>query len=378
MKRQDYILKAILLSCIIGVAFLISGCVKHKRARMNIRKMQYTINDSMFIVNNYYDQFDTTKVSFYLFLDRNKPQEDDSKHAAEAEKKRKAKLNDPMRFYVDFRGSIDGYHVSAEFHPEDKDENDSWGMSLFHFKSPKNDFVIETVNDWDNWYDAFGDKADTVKFNGERGSVKIDPKAFQGIGKEIEDPDFSPFVFKDVDFDGEKEILFLCGGYNRSYWTVYKVIGKNKVVILDEKPYNNLVYGMGSTTEFDYKNKTIYIREQQGASDFSVAKYIRKRIVTNKLDPMRLLLDVYYGFGADGNEYVNKYDKKGWDLGWRRKIYVVERDSTKKIAIEGVYNLHADRLRLEHVLLYCNNKQVKRLDVSKLICRKNQRKKQKK
>lgn len=295
------------------------------------------IANGMLVVDNYTQVIgdEKEKVEFPLsFIDeRFTPDVNDS---IERAKMRSERLKSPRRFCVDFIGTVDGYHVSAVFHPDEDD--DFYGMASFHFKSSKNDFTIETAYNWWNWYLAFNGSTEILKFNGEKGTVKIDPKALQGQGSEIENPDCSPFILKDVDFDGEKEILFRYGRRHRdfSYWIVYKVVGKNEAAYMCNRPYSR---PLDISTEFDYDNKTILNTE--GGFDFYVeAKYVRKDVVHDKLSPMD---ELYYRHIKEINAYENE------------PLRVANKRHLNQVTIEAVYNLHKGRLYLDNVFLYNKN-----------------------
>jgi len=308
--------------------------------------LQTHIADSVLIVDNYYFE-DEDGGKWDVMFNLTMPHEtsgDYTNDKARAEKRRKDRLNSPKRFCVDFTGTIDGYKVSAVFHPDETDS--SVGMAVYHFKSRKNNFTVENGYYWNNWVAAFKGRAGKVKFNGDKGSVPIDPKALQGEGKRIENISSSPFVMKDMDFDGEKEILFRCFGYNRYYWNVCKVTGKNKAALMNGA-YGNLVYGEGedACTEFDYKHKTIYILESMGCCEFDETKFARKKNVVDKLDSMENLYHIERKL--DRGMSFHRYYKKGVMTRYEKEMY----QDNKIVMIKGIYNPHNHESRLDSVLL---------------------------
>lgn len=347
MKRFNGI-ATIVAYCFIVV--LSSAC--NKRANMYKTSLRTHVADSVLVVDNFYYQdaegnIDSIKFSLSLPHEIDRYSFNDKK---EAEKKRRDRLNNPKCFCVDFIGTIDGYKVSAVFHPDDQD--DTVGMAVYHFKSDKNDFTISDGYYWRAWDTAFKGNIDKLKFDGDKGSVPIAPKALQGKAKRIENVDSSPFVMKDVDFDGEKEILIRVGGYNRYYWNVYKVIGKNKAAYMN---YNNVVYGEGEDayTEFDYKNKTMYICEQMGCCEQDESKFIRKKNVVDKLDPLEELYYTSKGF-TNGMSFC-RYYKKGTMIRYKEEVYPGNQPAT----IEAIYNLRDNVLRLDSVLLFTKGTKLK-------------------
>lgn len=98
-----------------------------------------------------------------------------------------------------------------------------------------------------------------------------------------------PFFFKDVDFDGQKEICLTHSGYNRTYYSVYKIIGGREAAYMSNPPFNQFVYGYDDTkTTFDYEEKTIVISEQMGCCDAYTDTYVMKDQDDDIMNPMIL------------------------------------------------------------------------------------------
>ena len=95
-----------------------------------------------------------------------------------------------------------------------------------------------------------------------------------------------PFCFKDVDFDGEREILISTIGYNRIYYNTYKIVSQTEAVYMSRMP--QFVYGLDeSETTFDYDRKRIWIVEQNGFGEIRNEEYKRRLIVLNPQNPLR-------------------------------------------------------------------------------------------
>ena len=107
-----------------------------------------------------------------------------------------------------------------------------------------------------------------------------------------DEPEFGmifPFFFKDVDFDGQKEICFTHIGYNRTYYSVYKIIGGKEAVFMSNPPFDQFVSGYDdTTTTFDYEEKTIVISEQMGCCDSYIDTYVMKDQIVDCMNPMIL------------------------------------------------------------------------------------------
>ena len=186
---------------------------------------------------------------------------------------------------IEFGGKYMGYQVRAEIHSDD--ENHEVGMARFFFTNSSGTVVIDTPYYWD-W-----EKEIRIRPSSSQGGeapywvAHID-NAVQGGETEIEC--VRPFCFKDVDFDGVREICFSTIGYNRVYYSVFKLISDTHAVRMSEAPFSRIVYGEDNTrTTFDYDQRTISINEIFGVGDIYSAEYVRRRIVMNPLKPMRLV-----------------------------------------------------------------------------------------
>lgn len=172
---------------------------------------------------------------------------------------------DPFKnpsFRLVFTHEINGYKVSADIFP-----NKNWGaIGVLRMRLQKGSerYIVEDSFYWDlnlltDW-----------KYNSEQYGKTIQTDYFsdkfvQEDGEIIND---ESFCFKDVDFDGVKELCIKQSGYNRYYFSVHKLAG-GKATVLTDEPYNNIVYGeydLPASTTFDYENSQIRIDEQMGCS----------------------------------------------------------------------------------------------------------------
>lgn len=175
---------------------------------------------------------------------------------------------------VKFDGTHMGYVVTAEIHP-DKD-NKEVGMAKFSFTSKAGKIVIVTPYYWD-WTKEVTVAPSPIGSPGwATYAVPHRDNAVQDGKSEIEI--IQPFLFKDVDFDGEREILFSHFGYNRIYYSAYKIVSSTEALYMSEFPL--IVYGLDdSTTHFDYEHQRILIHEQLGCCETLNEEYVRRRRV---------------------------------------------------------------------------------------------------
>lgn len=175
---------------------------------------------------------------------------------------------DPFKkpsFKLVFNHEINGYKVSVDIFP-DKDWYE-FGILRMRLQKGSERYTIEDgfywnlgpLTDWKDNCELYGKTIHTDYYSDR--FVQDDEDV---INDEI-------FCFKDVDFDGVKELCIKQSGYNRYYFSAYKLVG-GKATILTDEPYNNIVYGkydLHASTTFDYENSKIHIEEQMGCCVFT-------------------------------------------------------------------------------------------------------------
>ena len=193
-------------------------------------------------------------------------------------------LNDTDYLTVKFDGTHMGYVVTAEIHP-DKD-NKEVGMAKFSFTGKAGKIVIVTPYYWD-WTKEVTVAPSPVGSPGWASyAVPHRDNAVQDGNSEIEI--VQPFLFMDVDFDGEREILFSIFGYNRIYYSAYKIVSSTEALYMSGFPL--IVYGLDdTTTTFDSDQKRILIHEQLGCCETLDEEYVRRKHVKDLKNPMRLV-----------------------------------------------------------------------------------------
>lgn len=226
--------------------------------------------------------------------------------------RRNERLNSPRCIHFIFDGVYNGYNIDVMLHPDLDD--DRVGMARYHFKSTSHDFYIETAYTW-SWGFYVKD-FEKVQFKGETYHIKLNEKdVIKGEGNDLAE-DF-PFFFKDVDFDGKKEILFPSRAYHGTYFEVYKITNQMHAEPMVANPFNNFVLAISESSDddslgicFDYQNKTITINEPMGASDYYHDVYLRNPKASSILNPMIHIEGIHTEGGAmfASREFL-KYDK---------------------------------------------------------------------
>jgi hypothetical protein len=197
----------------------------------------------------------------------------------------KEMLDNNHKVHIVFTQEFEGYHVEAVLHPDETSEE--VGVAIFTFSGNGRIVNIETPYYW-FWMYGLDDYPEegNISYNGETYHVSGLRDIVQGQDSVIKE--VQPFCFKDVDFDGKKEICFSIIGYNRTYYSVFKIMSDNKAVRMSEPPFESIVYGWGETsTSFDYESETIEFTEYIGCCEKVSGRYVRKRFVFNKLKPMK-------------------------------------------------------------------------------------------
>lgn len=259
------------------------------------------------------------------------------------ERLRKERLNCPRRIHVIFDGTYNGYNVDAVFHPDSTYE--TIGMARYHFTSKKHDFYVETAFTW-NW--AFDiPNYERLKLDGETIRVKLDTKkVVQGTDRRLIPCD--PFFFKDVDFDGEKEILFREGGYHGSYFAVYKILRANLAEVMLSEPYNNIIEPYSQSVEddtvsgtfFDYSKKTITINEPMGAAYYYHDVFKLNLKSHDRLKPMKH----HEGKHTEGGACFIKYEYSTCDR--LDSVYVYYSTQSNNWEILAMYKRLPPKIKL--------------------------------
>lgn len=170
-----------------------------------------------------------------------------------------------------------------------------------------------------------------------------------------------PFVFKDVDFDGEKEILFRCTGYNNYSWAPFKIMAPGRAEYMYGMPSmvieDNDMDGR-SYASFHYDTKTICTETTSGCCDWYYCTYRRKTNVTNPLVPMERIREIHISGSSSQTrcEYEGRMEKR------HILRYCMDYDVT------AYYNRHKRKMLLDSITAadIKTGKVIKRLDQSRI------------
>jgi len=189
-----------------------------------------------------------------------------------------------------------GYNVTATIF--DAEENNFLNIIEYHLRKSGQYFVIKTT--YDSRYFPIPDEHSYAtdglpiyRLHNDYCFVQDDKPEFES----------TLFCFKDVDFDGEKEFCCVLPGYNRHYFSAYKLL-RRKALLMYGAPYNNLVvgdYDVSAKTTFDYDTKTISTTEQFGVTGFSENVFILNGRTRNILNPMKREFGRHMEYGGWGS-----------------------------------------------------------------------------
>lgn len=189
-----------------------------------------------------------------------------------------------------------GYNVTATIY--DAEENNFPDIIEYNLKKSGQEFVIKTT--YDSRYFPIPDENSNAPDGLPIYTVHNDCSFVQDDKSEFES---TLFCFKDVDFDGEKEFCCVLPGYNRHYFSAYKLL-LGKALLMCGAPYNNLVvgdYDVSAKTIFDYDTKTITVSEQFGVTGFSENVFILNEGTGKTLSPMKRETGRHMEYGCWGS-----------------------------------------------------------------------------
>jgi len=227
----------------------------------------------------------------------------------EGERMREARLRNDRKVCLQFTSPIHGYAVQVTLHPDEG--HDEVGMGEWRLSKGKDTLKIDTGFYWD-WKEVVADQVvDSIRYSGEIYRIAPSHLMIQGRDSVIFN---TPFCFKDVDFDGEDEICFRAGGWNRYYFNAYKILSRCEARLMEGEPYNNLVYSQieNCTSEFGYTNQEISIHEQSGVGRSSSHRYKRRARVTDTLNPMQHISGYETEYSSSAFHHEEYFENGKW------------------------------------------------------------------
>lgn len=163
-------------------------------------------------------------------------------------------ISDSLNIFIKFDTEVNGYTVTCRFIPFGNDTET--GHAVWNFRNGTSDLILFNCKEclyhtlamsgsgikWRNM--------DTYEFN------YIRPEGSEAYPVNEKHPFgyYTPFQFADVDFDGEKEVIFNDMAMYRggNGYHPYKIKG-SRLVPFDLFPYDDII----NSTEFDSKNRTV-------------------------------------------------------------------------------------------------------------------------
>ena len=183
--------------------------------------------------------------------------------------------------FLHYTQEVHGYRVWVEFIQTYGDLN--FGKSILHFTKPGHSFEV--------YCDAFGDRQlvskdyyNNVKIDGVKMIDLADIKAGQNVNLTYISPEpedylsrNSPFYFKDMDFDGEEELVvnnMTSGARGYNEYDIFKVFGVEKPLRLMGRPFNDSNYKITDyNVEYEPETQTVLDKRYDGADAYGHYRY---------------------------------------------------------------------------------------------------------
>lgn len=180
--------------------------------------------------------------------------------------------------HLHYKQKVKGYKVSVDFVQSYSDLN--FGKSIFRFNKPDHSFQV--------YCDAFSDEqliTDDTPYEKSQKAINlatlkpganiylnyVKPKSGEYLS------DSSPFYFKDMDFDGEDELVINnlemgSRGYNT--YDIFKVLGLDSPLRLMGLPFNNGEYKITNyNVEYEPKTHSILDKRYDGFTAYGLYRY---------------------------------------------------------------------------------------------------------
>lgn len=170
------------------------------------------------------------------------------------------KLEDTNIFTVVYRQPVNGYQVKAVVSIDEYEIN---GADII-FEKEGESFMLHTTSFGDSTFNKGGWGMDGTNYElmEKYKGLTIETDYHENREVDVLMSGFTPFFFRDLDFDGVEELLivhFTMAERYHSGFDVYRIV-EGKPVLIDYPPYYSGCYddmGMTDYPEFDYKKKTI-------------------------------------------------------------------------------------------------------------------------
>ena len=187
--------------------------------------------------------------------------------------------------HLHYKQKVKGYEVSVDFVQSYNDLN--FGKSILRFTKPDHSFQV--------YCDAFSDEQliadDTPYVKGQKAINLTNLKPGANVFLNYSKPKMneylsssSPFYFKDMDFDGEDELVInnlQMGSRGYNTYDIFKVFGVDKPLRLMGLPFNDGEYKITNyNVEYEPKTLSILDKRYDGFTAYGLYRY--KAIPTNE------------------------------------------------------------------------------------------------
>ena len=186
-------------------------------------------------------------------------------------------LPDDEMIHLHYKQKVNGYRVWVDFIRQDYDLD--IGRAILHFSKPVHSFLV--------YCDEFSDKQLISDCTYAKGLKSIDlSKIKSGDNVELDyiSPktgeylsDDSPFYFKDMDFDGEDELVvnnLSMGPRGYSTYDVFKVFHVDKPLRLTGRPFCDDPYKMTNyNVEYEPEKQCVLDKRYDGADAYGHYRY---------------------------------------------------------------------------------------------------------
>lgn len=198
--------------------------------------------------------------------------------------------------HLHYRQKVSGYRVSVNFVQSFDDLN--FGKSILRFTKPNHSFQV--------YCDAFSDEQlitdDTPHVKSQKAINLSKLKHGANIYLNYVRPkkneylsESSPFYFKDMDFDGEEELVInnlQMGSKGYNTYDVFKVFGVGKPLRLIGRPFTDGLYKITNyNVEYEPKTQTVLDKRYDGPTAYGHYRY--KSIPTTEKVGLKKVFQLY-------------------------------------------------------------------------------------
>lgn len=260
--------------------------------------------------------------------------------------------------YLHYRQKVRGYKVMVEYVPWPYDDI-AGGKAILHFSKAGHSFDVYCDEFIDEQFipdnTPYVKSKKTINLSNVKPGAKVHlnyalPKSDEYLS------DQSPFYFKDMDFDGEEELVvnnLRMGTRNYNTYDVYKVLHVSKPVKLKGLPFSDKEYKITNyNVEYVPQNKSVLDNRHDGFDAYGYYRY--KSIPTSETKGLKRLfileeamdIEHYHLKDHQASDSINliepykKYKRikgkmvltergvyESGNYGWNREVIVLEKNN---------------------------------------------------